>query len=88
MRIATYIIAALALGLTSYQQFEINKLKSELETKIFEVELKTHKALALSMDYTREETHSLQDSLEERIGTLEREVEDLKYILGGRNGKR
>lgn len=51
-------------------------------------ELNTNKELVKLMnDLAIEREHALQDALEERIGTLERDVEDLKFILGERRGK-
>lgn len=38
----------------------------------------------LLQSYVDQKTNRLQDSLEERIGTLERDTDDIKFLLGNK----
>lgn len=88
-----FIAAVVALGAAFYSlNQKVNTLSSELATKTkmlaeitrdHESDLSDLKDLAIGLgEAAVSREHILQDSLEERIGTLEHEVEGFKYIFG------
>lgn len=75
MKTVIQILVLVALGAASL--IITNKVNS-LQLKISELE----QSISNLRDSARSDNNSLQDSLEERIGTLERDVDGLKFILG------
>lgn len=80
------IASIAALTLISYLEYTALKgltaIAQNQQARIELFESGIQKSNEVILDITRGQVNSVQDSVEERIGTLEREMEDVKFLLG------
>jgi shikimate kinase len=86
MKTTLLALVILALGgAVGYQQLQIKALKEDhvyLKDATLKVIQRIDEEFVLMNDNYTSRQNRLQDSLEERIGTLERDLEDLKFLFG------
>lgn len=75
-------------GISFFQiEHDISVINYKMD--LLKIDFKSHQTTINVMnDLTISREHSLQDSLEERIGDVERNIEELQYIFGKMNKKR
>ena len=81
MKAFILFIAFIAIGLVGYYTY---KATTELKQAIVDIMEQQNKRIDMYNDSAIEREHSLQDKVEERIGTLERDAEDMKFIFGSK----
>lgn len=73
---------------TAYLAHEVNTLNEKLRVLAEiakdqdEMIIAQQKHTEAVRDYSTSKIHSVQDSLEERIGTLERKIENIEFVFG------
>jgi hypothetical protein len=86
-----YLSCIVVIGaLFIYQQAQINYLKHNLlntELALINVSDSQKESNEQILSMTKDNINALQDSLEERIGNIERDNQDLKFIFGNRKHK-
>ena len=82
MKIIIVSILALAVAATCFGLSISFRKITELETKIEKLETQGDLQANAIRDYCTNQINKVQDSVEERIGDLERDVNDIKFIQG------
>lgn len=76
--IATYLCFGLALATTAYNLNLVRAEVGNLRTQV----LQLSQAQAAYDDNALTREHSIQDSLEERIGTVEHDLDQIVFLMG------